>query len=119
MKITKDMVVRLLEMSRSAYPREIAGMLLAKKGVINDVVIMPGDYETQHVYVKMHLLPIYTNAVGTFHSHPSNSNRPSRADLDFFGEIGRIHLIIAYPYSLNSIAAYDSTGKPAKLELEK
>lgn len=119
MKITKDMIARLLEISRSAYPREIAGLLLAKKGVINDFVIMPGDYETQHVYVKMHLLPIYTNAVGTFHSHPSPSNKPSRADLDFFGELGRIHLIIASPFILNSIAAYDTSGKPAKLELEK
>ncbi|MEM0372346.1 MAG: Mov34/MPN/PAD-1 family protein [archaeon] len=117
MKMTADMAARLLELSRSAYPREIAGLLLAKKGVINDLVILPGDYETQHVYVKMHLLPIYTNAVGTFHSHPSRSNRPSRADLDFFSELGRIHLIVSYPYELNSIASYDTSGKPAPLEL--
>ena len=117
MKITKELLERIVGISKEAYPREIAGLLLVEKGKINDFVILPGNYETKHVYVKMHLMPIYPNSIGTFHSHPSRSFNPSRADLNFFSSSGRIHLIVSYPYDFNSIGAYDSNGNKVDLEV--
>ena len=119
MKISKELVERIAGISKQAYPREIAGLLLGKKDTIDDFVIMPGEYETRHVYIKMHLLPIYANKMGTFHSHPSPNNRPSRADLDFFSSGGKVHLIISNPYDFNSIAAYNSRGEKIPLELSE
>jgi proteasome lid subunit RPN8/RPN11 len=63
------------------------------------------------------MLPIYINSVGTFHSHPINSFKPSNADLDFFSRLGKRHLIVAYPYVPESIGVYDSFGKIEKLEV--
>ena len=48
-------------------------------------------------------------ADGMVHSHPSGVARPSRADLYMFGKF-RVNLIIGYPFTDDSIAAYDSMG---------
>jgi len=117
MKIKKELVERLSEISKSAYPNEVAGLLLKTKDVIDDFVIMPGESTTFQVNVQMHMLPIYPNAAGTFHCHPSSSNSPSTADLRFFTTVGRTHIIICLPYSFNSMAAYDTKGKPVSLEV--
>jgi proteasome lid subunit RPN8/RPN11 len=50
------------------------------------------------------------NVVGTVHSHPSPDNSPSSADIKFFSKFGGIHLIIAWPYKINTIKAYDNNG---------
>ncbi len=117
MKITKELLERLMEISKEAYPREIGGILLKKKEVISDFVIVPGQFETHSIYVRYDQLPIYPNSAGTFHSHPSNNPNPSKADLDFFSRLGKTHMIIAHPYSLNSIGVYDSSGKASRLDV--
>ena len=115
MKIKKEMVEALLELSREAYPLEVGGILLNRP--VDDLVILPGKFSGNSIQVYMHHIPIYPTLQGTFHSHPSPNNRPSRADLNFFSKMGREHLIISHPYNLNSIAVYDSSGKPTKLEI--
>ena len=45
-----------------------------------------------------------TRTVGTVHSHPSRSNRPSLEDLNS-GFYGTISIIIAYPYEDNTMAS--------------
>lgn len=116
-KISIDLLNRLLEISKEAYPREIAGMLLKEKNIINDFVILPGNYNTNSVNMYSNSMPIYTNSVGTFHSHPSPNSNPSKADLNFFAQKAGFHLIIAYPYVFNSIAVYDNAGKPVQLQV--
>jgi proteasome lid subunit RPN8/RPN11 len=115
MKIRKEVLEALLELSKGAYPNEVGGLLLSNP--VNDFVIMPGKFSRNSVNVYMNQLPIYPTLRGTFHSHPSPDNRPSKADLDFFGRLGREHLIIAYPYVLNSTAVYDGRGAIKTLEL--
>ena len=113
MKVKKELIEKILELCKEAYPNEVAGILLNNPA--DDFVLMPGEFSTFHVYVKMNLIPIYPNLLGTFHSHPTSSNQASQADLNFFTKLGREHLIIAYPYVLNSIAAYKSTGEKSEL----
>ncbi len=47
---------------------------------------------------------------GSVHSHPSGSNRPSRADRFFFRKTGIVNAIISYPYTRNTIKFYDHDG---------
>jgi proteasome lid subunit RPN8/RPN11 len=54
---------------------------------------------------------------GVVHSHPSGSARPSRADLSMFGRFPGINIIIGYPYSYDSMAAYDRLGNRVRLEI--
>jgi proteasome lid subunit RPN8/RPN11 len=61
-------------------------------------------------------LPMDLSYIGTAHSHPGSSNRPSLQDLnDFFGVIS---IIISYPYEYNTIAAYDRNGNNVSLIIE-
>ena len=115
MKIKKEVIESILELSKEAYPNEVAAILL--NDPVDDFVIMPAEFTTYQVHVKMNLIPIYHNLKGTFHSHPTPNNNPSKADLNFFGKLGREHLIIAYPYSLNSVAVYKSNGEQTELEV--
>lgn len=115
-RITRDVLGRILELCKSAYPYEVNGLLLGRK-IVDDFVLMPSEYGHTHVMTRMHDLPIYPTSSGTFHSHPSPNNMPSRADLNFFSKFGRNHLIIGYPYSAADVAAYDSTGKRSDMEV--
>jgi proteasome lid subunit RPN8/RPN11 len=116
MKIKRELLEAVLELCRNAHPREIGGLLIGKE-TVDDYVIVPGKFYDFSIYIRMDQIPIYPNLCGTFHSHPTPNNCASKADLDFFGRIGREHLIIAYPYNLNSIQAYDSLGRKAMVEM--
>jgi len=113
MKMKKELVEKILELSKDAYPNEVAGILL--NNPVDDFVIMPAEFSTYQVHIKMNMIPIYPNLYGTFHSHPTPNNNPSKADLKFFTSLGKEHLIIGYPYDLNSIAAYKSNGEKTEL----
>lgn len=115
-QIKKQLLEAILELCRNAHPREVGGLLLGKR-TVGDYVLLPGKFYNFSIYIWMDRIPIYPDLAGTFHSHPSPSNRPSQADLNLFGEIGTKHLVIAYPYDLNSIRAYDSLGKDIKVKL--
>jgi proteasome lid subunit RPN8/RPN11 len=52
-------------------------------------------------------------AIGSVHSHPGPSGRPSSADLRFFSNNGLFHLIISAPFSLCSFSGYTKSGEPA------
>ena len=115
MKIAKDTLNFILEVSKSSAPREFAGMLSAKNDVITDVVIVPGTESSEESAVmRLFMLPnIHT--IGTVHSHPSPNKRPSRADLELFEEKGQFHIIVAAPYDLSSWACYNNKGEPVSL----
>lgn len=116
MKINKKVLKNILALSKNAYPSEVGGLLLGKE-IIDDFVLVPAEFTTHSVYVKLYDIPIYPNLAGSFHSHPVESSEPSSADLRFFGKMGKVHIIFAYPYDLNSFIAYDSEGKQVKLEV--
>lgn len=116
MIIKKELLLAILELCRNAHPREVGGLLIGKK-IVDDYVIVPGKFYDFSIYIRMDQLPIYPNLHGTFHSHPTPDSRPSKADLDFFGRIGKEHIIFAYPYTLNSFQAYDTMGEKAQVKV--
>ncbi len=112
MKIKHELLRRLLILAREAYPNEVGGILLGKR-VINDFVIVPAKFSRNSVHVFWGLIPIYPEFVGTFHSHPSGVLFPSKADLEFFSNFGRVHLIVdGY-----SFRAFSPKGEEIKLEV--
>jgi proteasome lid subunit RPN8/RPN11 len=115
--IKKKVLSNLLGISREAHPYEVGGLLLGR-GAVDDYVLVPGDFTEQSIYIYMDRIPLYPNLVGTFHSHPSPDPRPSRADMNLFSRMGKAHIIIGYPYELNSMRAYDSRGKAMELRVE-
>lgn len=61
-------------------------------------------------------LPFDSSYVGTAHSHPSRSNRPSLEDLNS-GFYGTVSIIIAYPYEDDTMAAYDRDGDQLEIRV--
>jgi proteasome lid subunit RPN8/RPN11 len=61
------------------------------------------------------MLPGDMSYVGTVHSHPSGSARPSVTDLNNFFEL--ISLIVRFPYGDDDIFAWNSEGVAVKLTI--
>lgn len=115
MKIAKDTLSFILEVSRSSAPNEFAGMLTAVGDVITEVVIVPGtESSDDSAVMQLFMLPnIHT--VGTVHSHPSGHIKPSGVDLELFERKGMYHIIVGAPFNMSSWACYDSKGDIIKI----
>lgn len=124
-RIESETVRDICELARSAAPREmilfLTGGVKAEGG--ERVLVIDGLYlksyyaNTRSTSFTTHDLPLLGNVYGTVHSHPGRSNRPSTADRRLFNKFGSFHLIIAQPYTRESIAAYDKYGVPIEVEL--
>lgn len=53
-------------------------------------------------------LPFDGSYIGTAHSHPGASNKPSLEDLNHF--FGLVSVIISFPYEYETIGAFDRNG---------
>jgi proteasome lid subunit RPN8/RPN11 len=116
--ITTDCLHLIMEASRSTHPREFAGLLSAEKGVISEVVILPGTISgSAHAIFQLHMAPVDFSLVGTVHSHPSYSSLASDADIELFRKYGRVHIIIAQPYMEDSWRAYTGQGEEFHLDI--
>ncbi len=104
--------------ARTLHPQEVVLLLRgrAERGrVLVEEYVFPPYARAGRNYAGFpsHMLPMDFSVVGTAHSHPSGSLRPSRADLDNF--YGRIMVIVAYPYAEDSVAAYNGRGEPLQV----
>lgn len=116
--IHRQVVDVMAQMGRANHPNEYGAALRAEKGVITELVLVPGMIGGgSHTFMNTWHLPIDPSLVGTVHSHPSPYPIPSDADRQFFGHFGHTHLIIAYPYNAYSWRAYDLTAEPVKLDV--
>ena len=116
--IDTDVLEMVNEASQESYPNEFVAALRAEKGVITEILLFPGSYSNEHsAFMQLHMLPIDLSVVGTVHSHPGPSNRPSDEDLHLFGNFGSTHIITCLPYDMRSWQAYDQGGRPIKLEV--
>src|SRR2546426_736473 len=61
-------------------------------------------------------LPFDNSYIGSAHSHPSGSNRPSLEDLNR-GFYGAVSIIIAHPYEDETVAAYDRDGNRLEIKI--
>lgn len=108
----------ILEASKSSYPNEFGGLMRARKGVINELVLLPGTESGERAALfKLHMLPIDFTVVGTVHSHPSGEIYPSEADLELFRRFGFVHIIAGRPFDARSWRAFDFLGEPRKLDV--
>ena len=116
--IKSDTLQMILESAKSVHPNEFSAALRAKDGIIYELMLLPGTVAgNRHSIMQLHMLPIDFTVVGSVHSHPGPSSRPSAADIHFFSKFKSIHIIVAYPYSESSWQAYDHAGHPIKLRI--
>jgi proteasome lid subunit RPN8/RPN11 len=118
--ISRSTTDGIISYSRSLHPNEAILILQGKTTpeliIIEGLVIPPfalsGPYYSGY---SNFYLPSDASYIGSAHSHPGGSNKPSLADLNR-GFYGAISIIIAYPYEEKTIAAYDRNGN--KLEIK-
>ncbi len=111
--VKKGVMEDIIQFARNKHPEEFIAIL--EGNVKDDVLTITGLYyqsfkSSERTAVMDTFLPPATRGIGSVHSHPSSNVRPSRADLRFFSKKGIVHFIIGYPYTENSMAAYDLDG---------
>lgn len=117
MKIARDTLKFILEVSKSTAPMEFAGMLEATGDVITDVVIVPGtESGEESAVMQLFMLPNIHTA-GTVHSHPAEDTTPSTDDLELFDRKGQYHIIVGAPYDFSSWRCYNSKGETVRLQV--
>ncbi|MCD6279186.1 Mov34/MPN/PAD-1 family protein [Candidatus Micrarchaeota archaeon] len=110
-KITRDAIEFILYAAKFTYPHEFIGLLRQRDDVINEVIILPlSIYGNRFSSLRLDMLPITEHPLGVVHSHPSTNNHPSKQDLLFFNRFGKIHIIVSYPYNLQSVSVYNNKG---------
>lgn len=120
-RIKEIVLETILHASRSTYPNEFGAFLKAKDHTIYELALIPGTIQgDRHAVFRLYMLPLDPKIVGTIHSHPSYSNKPSKADLQFFKKTGRVHLIVKRPHEgPEDVAAYNRDGAPILLHAVK
>jgi len=116
-RIKKSVLESALTASRELHPREFSGLLRQENGVITEILLVPATtFGEGFSQTRFDMIPIDRSVAGSIHSHPAENFKPSKQDLHYFGKIGKIHLIVKYPYgSPADIAAYDREGNRIEL----
>jgi hypothetical protein len=76
------------------------------------LLFVPGETCETGAVVHTELIPMNTKYMGSVHSHPGPSARPSDADLRTFSKNGYFHMIVCQPYSMETFKSYDRYGQP-------
>jgi proteasome lid subunit RPN8/RPN11 len=117
-RIKKKVLRMILESAKSSFPNEFGALLRAEEGEISEVILLPGTISgNTSALFQLNMRPIDFSIVGSAHSHPSGNYRPSDADLEFFRRSGYVHIIVGYPYTMDTWAAYDVSGNRISLEV--
>ncbi len=119
-QIRRDVLRSILAWARERHPNEIVLLLRGQvdKGVARvDEFLFPPYASGGRGFAQFpaHILPIDFSVIGTAHSHPAGSPRPSPTDLNKF--YGKVMMIVAYPYREDCVGANDSRGESLKIEL--
>ncbi|MDF2956907.1 MAG: Proteasome lid subunit RPN8/RPN11 [Candidatus Alkanophagales archaeon MCA70_species_1] len=117
-RISKETLKLILNASRAQHPKEFLCLLAAERGVINDIILLPGTLSSRRsATLRLEMLPLGMGVIGSAHSHPTPQKLPSKEDLFMFSRLGRCHIIVCYPYGDTDWACYDRNGKPLHLEV--
>ena len=116
--IKRSTLKMALEIAKDNYPHEFAALMRARDGLIIELIFIPGTIGGERsATIPFQMKPVDFSIVGVLHSHPSPNFHPSRADLALFDRYGSVHIIVAYPYTMQSWMAWDRLGNPVKLEV--
>lgn len=119
-EIEEETLKLILHASRSSRPHEFAGILRSNDKRITEVLILPGTSSSESsAIMKLHMLPISSQACGSVHSHPTQDTTPSEKDLNLFDKFGEVHIIVGAPYGEGSWRAYDRRGREFDLKVVK
>ena len=119
--ISRGTVDGIISYSKALHPNEailiLQGKTTTEQVIIEGLVIPPfalsGPYYSGY---SNFYLPSDSSYVGSAHSHPGGSNRPSLEDLNR-GFYGAVSIIIAHPYEDKTIAAYDENGNELDIKI--
>lgn len=116
--ITSKVLELMFAAARDSHPHEFACVLRAEKGIVTEILLVPGTVSgDSSAILRLHMLPIDLSVVGSAHSHPTPNAIPSEADLALFSRFGPLHIIIGYPYDMNSWKAYYRDGREIELNV--
>jgi proteasome lid subunit RPN8/RPN11 len=116
--ISKEVLRMINQAAQETFPNEFVAAMRAEEGIIVELLLLPGTLQGEDsAILQLHMLPVDYTVVGTVHSHPGPSNRPSGADRALFSRFGYVHIITCLPYNENSWRAYDLDGRPFELKV--
>jgi proteasome lid subunit RPN8/RPN11 len=118
--ITRQSADGIITYSKTHHPNEAILVLQGKKDkddiVVNSLIIPPFSMSGPfYSGFPVYDLPFDLSYMGTAHSHPGGSNRPSLDDLNHF--YGVVSIIISHPYEDETIGAYDRNGNSLELRI--
>jgi proteasome lid subunit RPN8/RPN11 len=112
--VDREVIEEIMDIAKESYPDEFMALLEGKiEGHVlrvTGLIFLPVETSNEGAVMQVFMQPLTTSSIGSVHSHPGYSAGPSDADLHFFSKKGIFHMIIAEPYSIESIIAYDTFG---------
>ena len=116
-RLKKDLLKKIIAYAKDSHPNEF-GAALTGKEVLTDLELLYSSTvnRTSVMFSKYDGAGSRITVDGFVHSHPSGAAIPSRADLRSFNLFVN-NLIIGYPFTGDSIAAYDRVGNRLELEI--
>ena len=119
--ISRSAADGIISYSRALHPNEAILVLqgkTTKEQIIIEGLVLPPFASSGPYYSGFsdYHLPFDNSYIGSAHSHPSGSNRPSLEDLNR-GFYGAVSIIIAHPYEDETVAAYDRDGNRLEIKI--
>jgi proteasome lid subunit RPN8/RPN11 len=118
--MTRQAADGIITYARTWHPNE--GILILQGKSKRDQIIIEGliipPFSSHGPYYSgfpTYDLPFDLSYIGTAHSHPGDSNRPSLEDLNNY--YGLVSVIISHPYVDKSMGAFDRNGNEMELEI--
>jgi len=117
--ITLELMEQIIQAAKRAHPNEMGALLHGDPVLDRLEFVLDSAKGTDTFMFSLYnrYSGDYMYSDGSVHSHPSGAAVPSKADLSFFGKFPSVNIIIAYPYALDSWAAYDRNGNRVKLSV--
>lgn len=113
--LEREVFENFREVAKNSHPKEMFLFLNGKYDKKTDTIRIQGltyqPYSASDYFALIRAdIPLLHDVIGTVHSHPGPSNRPSNADLDTWKKYGVVHFILKQFYELDDLACYDSNG---------
>jgi proteasome lid subunit RPN8/RPN11 len=118
--MTRQAADGIITYARTWHPNEGILILQGKSKrhqiIIDGLIIPPfSSHGPYYSGFPTYDLPFDLSYIGTAHSHPGGSNRPSLEDLNNY--YGLVSVIISHPYVDESMGAFDRNGIEIGLEI--
>jgi proteasome lid subunit RPN8/RPN11 len=118
--MTREAADGIITYAKTWHPNEGILILQGKSNkqqiLIHGLIIPPfSSHGPYYSGFPTYDLPFDLSYIGTAHSHPGASNRPSLEDLNNY--YGLVSIIISHPYTDETIGAFDRNGNEMQLEI--